>query len=397
MKKFFCSWMVFLALSAQHNASAFETQVAANAVNEFAIDLYGHLRTPDRNLFFSPYSVSQCLAMTCAGARGATRSQIAETLHFSPEEAKINRALCHLSTQVRKAGNSESIKINIGNGLWGDEALDVKEDYLQSVRDSYLGVIRKVDFLHQPEAARETINTWVEEQTDRRIVDLLPEGAINAVTRLVLANAICFRGMWEFGFEKRFTQEAPFLSSTGKSIRTWMMNCTAPFGYLEEEGVKVIELPYKGGELTMVVLLPPENRSFEDFEKRLTAARLSYWISHLKSEMVDTYLPRFTIASSHDLKTSLIKMGMTNAFSPSKADFSGMIGNANVWIQGAIHKAYLNVNEDGTEAAAATGVVERDLGIMPPAKLFRADHPFVFLIRHTRSNSILFIGRVISP
>lgn len=404
--------IVFMALSAllslalllpgltPCSTTAPEGEAAAKAVNAFAIDLYGQLRKPEGNIFFSPYSVSAALAMAYTGARGNTESQMANALHFSVGQPKTNEAFRALNEQVLAAGRGKGAELNIANALWAEKSFTFKKDFLESVRINYRGDLKQADFMHAPEAARKKINSWVEEQTKDKIKDLFGPGTIAPDTKLVIANAIYFKGLWEFPFDKRRTKEDPFILLDSKEVNVPMMNHSASFGYSEEADLQVLEMPYKAAELAMVVLLPSKERRFEDFEQSLTIEQLDQWIGKLPTQKVQVYFPKYMMTLEFRLPAVLMKLGMTDAFSIKDADFSDMTGDKDLFIQEVIHKAFADVYEEGTEAAAATSVTLRYLGAPPPPKpvpVFRADHPFVFLIRHKPSGCILFMGRMTKP
>jgi len=378
-----------------------EGDAAAVTVNAFAVDFYKQVRKPEGNLFFSPYSISMALGMVYAAARGNTAAQMAKTMHFSPDQPEANKVCGALNAQILAAGQKKAMELNVANALWTEKSYPLLKEYLEAIRTDYQGGIRQVDFLHSPESARETINGWVEEQTKDKIKDLLPPGAIDAATRLVLANAIYFKGTWESPFMKELTQELRFTLLDGNEVKVPMMHRTDYFGYADEAGLQVLEIPYKGGELAMIILLPSKDKTLEDFEHSVTRDKLGQWVEKLEMREVVVFVPRFKMTSDIRLRTALTGLGMTHAFSPSQADFSGMTGNnKDLFIGEGFHKAFVEVNEKGTEATAATGIGM--FAGMPqkgpaPSLVFLADHPFLFLIRHKPSNCILFFGRVTNP
>lgn len=372
-------------------------EAAAKAVNAFAIDLHGQLRKPEGNIFFSPYSVSVSLAMAYTGARGKTESQMAKALHLSLGQPKTNEAFRALNEQVLAAGQGKGAELNIANALWAEKSLAFKKEFLESVRSNYLGDLRQVDFMHAPEVARKTINSWVEDQTKNKIKDLLGPGAIATDTKLVITNAIYFKGFWESQFKKNWTKDDPFTLLDGTKITVPMMHQTAAFGYAEKTGLQVLEMGYKGDELAMVVLLPSKDRRFEEFEQSLRVDKLGQWIGNLHKRKVEVYFPKYKMTSEFRLPAVLTKLGMTDAFSMRDADFSGMTRGKDFFIGEVIHKAFVEVNEEGTEATAATGVITYQGAPPRPKPVFRADHPFMFLIWHKPSGCILFMGRVTKP
>ncbi len=392
--------LVFVLLQTVRCASpAPESGAAAQSVNAFAVDLYKQIRKPDGNLIFSPYSVSMCLAMAYAGARGNTESQMAKALRFGLDQPKLNEAFGALNAQILAAGKDKAVEINVANALWVEKTYSLLNKYLESVRINYQGGVEQLDFLHGPDAARKTINIWVEKQTKDKIKNLLAPGTISADTPLVLTNAIYFKGAWQSPFREKITREDPFTLLGGKEIRVPMMRRKDSFRYAEEQDLQVLEAPYKGGEFAMIALLPAKQKRLEDFERSITFDRLNQWTRNLQMRQVEVYLPKFKMTSGFPLKTALTGLGMTDAFSP-KADFSGMTPKKSLFIGDVVHKAFVEVNEEGTEAAAATAVVMETAlppKKLPPVPVFRADHPFLFLIVHKRSNCVLFFGRVTKP
>jgi serine protease inhibitor len=375
-----------------------EQETAAKAVNAFAIDLYKQIRTPEGNLFFSPYSVSLCLAMAYTGARGNTASQMASALHFESDQESMGRSFRALNGQIAATAQGKAVELNIANALWAEKSCFWSPGFLSSAGAGYGVGLRLLDFRNRAEAERRIINLTVEDQTKHKIKDLLPPGAITSNTRLVLTNAIYFKGLWEFQFKKERTKEAPFTLLDGKEVNVPTMRNTDSFGYAQEEGLQLLEMLYKGEELAMVVLLPLGDENLEGLEQSLTLEKFADWIGKLRIQTVEVHLPRFKMTSEFRLRSALTRLGMTDAFSMADADFSGMTGKKDLFIGEAFHKAFVEVNEEGTEAAAATGfVVPAGRLPLPPPPTFRADHPFLFLIRHKPSNCILFFGRVTKP
>ena len=376
-------------------------EAAAKAVNAFAIDLYKQIRKPEGNLFFSPYSVSMCLAMAYTGPHEETASQMANALHFDSDQASLNKSFRSLNAQILAAGQGKAAELNVANALWAAKSFVFQEEFLEFVRLNYGGGLRQLDFLNHPDPARKTINDWVEEQTKDKIKDLVPPGAVSSDTRLVLTNAIYFKGFWEARFKKEVTRDAPFLLLDGTDVQVLLMHNWASFGYAEETGLQVLEMPYKDGELAMVVLLPSKEKRLEDFEQSMTLDKLAEWIGNLRMQTVEVYLPRFKLTSAIQLRTALARLGMPGTVSLRDVDFSGMTGKKDLFIDEGFHKAFLEVNEERTEAAAATGFSFQMTGeaplVRPRIPTFRADHPFLFLIRHKPSNCILFFGRVTDP
>ena len=374
-----------------------DEEIVVEGNNEFALELYAKLRVQQGNLFFSPYSISTALAMTWAGARAETEKQMARVLHFTLPQERLHKAFCGLQTRLNAPDKGRSYELNVANALWGQKGEGFLEEFLGLVKTNYGGGLNEVDFVQAAEAARQTINAWVEKETNGKIKDLIGKSVLDRMTRLVLTNAIYFKGNWARQFEKDRTKDGPFTLLSGGKVDVPMMNQTAEFNYMEAEDLQGLELPYVDDELSMIILLPREVDGLGELEKTLTAERLSQWLAGLHKRKVIVSVPKFRMTSKFGLADVLKSMGMTDAFC-GVADFSGMNGKRDLFISAVIHKAYVDVNEEGTEAAAATGVVMRLTSARPEEPVvFNADHPFVFLIRDNKSGSILFIGRVMNP
>ncbi len=378
-----------------------EELVAGN--NRFALDLYQSIRNADGNLFYSPYSISTALAMTYAGARGNTAQEMAEALNFTLPADRLHPAFNQLDLNLKSRGEDipeedegRGFTLNIVNSLWGQDDYAFLPEFLDLLAENYAAGLRLLDFASAPEAARQLINEWVMEQTNDRIEDLIPPGVIDALTRLVLVNAIYFNAGWASPFEQALTQEADFALLDGRTIPVPMMNQTKVFGYTAGEGFQAVELPYYGHETSMVIL-HPDLQNFENFESNLNADRLNEILAGLGSANMNLSLPKFEFEMSLPVAAHLIEMGMVEAFQERQADFSGMDGTRELYIQDVLHKAFVSVDEEGTEAAAATAIV---VGVtsMPADPIdVSIDSPFIFLIRDMESGSILFIGRVLNP
>ena len=359
----------------------------------FAIDLYKRLQKTKGNLFFSPYSISVALAMTYAGARGETEQQMAQALHFSAGQL-LHPVFSSLESEL-KAAQSDGILLRSANSLYPQTKYPFLEAFLGFVKEHYGADITSVDYENNLEEARVSINNWVAERTEEKIRDLIPSGMINALTRLVLVNAIYFKGNWASQFDPKYTKVAPFWVTPDREIQVSMMQKEETFGYYEDENVKVLELPYIGDRLSMVILLPQQMNGLTELENSLTQENLALWTKYLPQREVQVSLPRFKINCSFMLGATLIEMGMKDAFNANKADFSGMDGIEN-WLSigEVIHQAFIDVNEEGSEAAAATAVVIRYKSL--PSS-FQANHPFVFLIRDKYTGTVLFLGRLDTP
>jgi serpin B len=366
--------------------------------NAFAVDLYAQLRKQGGNLFFSPESISTAFAMAYAGARGTTAAQMASTLHFTLPPEKLHPAMGALLAGLN--GQHAGYQLRVADALWAEKDFTFLDDFLKVTSSDYGAGFNRLDFRGAPEAARATINQWVEERTEAKIKNLLPPGSITPVTRLVLTNAIYFKGDWQAQFDKTQTKDEDFHLSAAQMVKAPLMHLTSKLGYFNGGTFQAVDIPYNTADLSMIVLLPNETAGLPALEQSLTAANAKQWVSQLRpgSRIVLT-LPRFKMTQQFQLGGTLSAMGMAQAFERSSADFSGMTGKRDLWISAAIHKAYIDVNEEGTEAAAATGIVMRPLAMARPQPpiVFRADHPFVFFIRDNRSGAILFMGRINDP
>jgi len=365
--------------------------------NQFAFDLYGRLAgEQDGNLFFSPYSVSTALAMTYAGARGNTEAEMADTLHFTLSQDRLHPAFGSIISDLNDS-QREGYQLNVANRLWGQQGYGFLAEYLDVTRQHYGAELAQLDFIGETEQSRLTINHWVEEQTQQKITNLIPSGALSPWTRLVLTNAIYFKGDWKYQFAPELTQGASFQAAPGEQLSVQMMHQQRRLNYAALPTFQMLEMPYTGEDLSMLALLPNEPDGLAELESWLTAERLDQSIDQLFASTVSVFLPKFEMTSQFGLTPVLASMGMPEAFNAGAADFSGMSGERDLFISSVIHKAFVEVNEEGTEAAAATGVVVGTTSVPPLPELFRADHPFLFLIRDNRTESILFLGRVTHP
>jgi serpin B len=362
--------------------------------NAFAFDLYGRLRTEKGNLFFSPYSISTALAMTYAGARTDTEKEMAKTLHFALSQEKLHPGFHKLMEELNGSGKKQRYELVTANALWGQQGFKFLPAFTKTMKDDYDGGLRRVDFQNATEDSRQAINDWVKKQTKNKIKDLMPKGVLNDRTRLVLTNAIYFKAGWQKTFYKPATQDADFHTGKDTKVTVKMMSQTDTFPFLRGKGFQAVELPYRDDELSMVILLPSKKDGLAAFEKGITSEKVDGWLARLRNERVYVSLPRFKITGEFNLNKTLQGMGMRLAFKPRRADFSGMNGDRRLFVQAVVHKAYVDVNEQGTEAAGATGVAIGDESAPPQ---FIADHPFVFLIRHRATGSILFLGRLSQP
>jgi serpin B len=383
------------------DVSTSEQALLVEGNSAFAFELYQALKGEEGNLFYSPYSISLALAMTYAGARGDTAEQMADTLQFLLEQDRLHPAFNWLDAELATRGegaegkDGEGFRLNIVNAIWGQKDYSFLPAFLDVLAENYGAGLRILDFINETEQSRVAINKWVSDQTEGRIEDLIPQGAIDALTRLVLTNAIYFNAAWAYPFDEDMTADGPFYLLDGGQVTVPMVKQTESFGYTEGKGYQAVELPYDGGELSMVILLPASG-NFETFEEGLQAQQVDGITSSLQPTEVTLTMPRFEFDSAFSLKDTLAEMGMPIAFSYG-ADFSGMTGNPELFILDVIHKAFVAVDEAGTEAAAATAVPMELTAVPEPPVKVTIDRPFIFLIRDIETGAILFVGRVLNP
>jgi serpin B len=391
-------------------ASVATQQVASeaavgNAMNAFASDLYALLQknAGGGNLAFSPFSISTALAMTLAGARGATASQMADVLHFALDPNTMHSDFGTLLADLNSAGQASGYDLSVADALWGQAGYAFKDQFLNLVQANYGGGLNSVDFQHAAESARQTINDWVANETNQKIQNLIPEGGVTDLTRLVLTNAVYFKGQWAKPFDAQATYDAQFTLASGERVLTPTMHKQSSYRYMESDGFQVLELPYAGDRLSMVLMLPTQGDGAAGTDASAIPANLNQWLSGLTSQTVQVSLPKFQTTTKFSLADSLKALGMTDAFSSGSADLTGIadVEGEKLYISDVIHKAFIDVNETGTEAAAATAVIVAVgcacPGYEPPPVQFNADHPFQFLIRDNVSGSILFMGQVTNP
>lgn len=372
----------------------------ANGNNAFAGDLWAHMRETDGNLAVSPASISLALAMTWAGAEGNTAQQMSDTLHFGDDAAAYHAAAGAVLSAYGQ--DHDEYTLRIANRLFGQQGYAWQDDFLRTTRDVYGAPLEPVDYVSAADPARLRINGWVADQTNDRIRDLIPSGGVDSDTRLVLTNAIYFLGDWLSPFESSSTHDQAFHTADG-ATRVPTMHQENNFGYANVDGVQLLEMPYAGGELSMLVALPEARDGLPAVEAGFDAQTLATWVSALSNQHVNVALPKFRVdpAEPLSLGDALAAMGMPDAFG-DEADFSAMADPAetgdHLHISRVFHKAFVAVDEEGTEAAAATAVVmSRESAAMPSGVPFVADHPFLFFIRDTQSGAVLFMGRVADP
>ena len=377
--------------------------------NAFALDLYHALSGGEGNLFYSPFSISQALAMTSTGARGETLSQMETTLHHRLAQSSLHPAFNALDRTLASRGQApggapndagevgQHFRLNIANAIWGQDGYHFLPDFLDVLAANYGAGMMAADFAGAPDEARVRINDWVAEETEGKIKDLLPPGIIDESTRLVLTNAIYFNASWLWQFNPRDTEVRPFNLAGGGTVAVPMMTETTKefYGYARYDGYQVVDVPYSWGELSMTILLPDEGKLGE-FEDSLDSEMLGRIVDDIEIDYVTLTMPLFEFESEFSLDKTLAGMGMADAFD-GRADFSGMTGSRDLWISRVVHKAFVSVDEEGTEAAAATGVVMLTSGPSKEPIEVTVDRPFIFLIRDTGTGTVLFLGRVSNP
>ena len=373
--------------------------VAAN--NAFAVDLYRRLAAAEGDagsLVFSPFSASAALAMTLEGAAGDTRAEMIRTLYLPADDDLISRRFGHLLCSYAGDDDTAGVQLRIANRLWGQEGREWLPSFLETLREDYHAPLENLRFTADPEAARRRINAWVLEATSNRIQELLAPGVLNPLTRLVLTNAVYFLGRWEAPFDPKNSYEGQFQLASGEPARVRYMNRLGPMHLGEWDDLQVLELPYKTDRFSFVVLLPRDPDGLAELESSLDPAALKARLDSLPLREAEVTLPRFRIQSDYDLGSALQALGISSAFDPNRADFSRMDGTRNLYIDAVLQKAFLEVGERGTEAAAATAVVlEERGGRRMETAHFYADHPFLFLLRDRGAGTILFMGRFTGP
>ncbi|MGA2173462.1 MAG: serpin family protein [Verrucomicrobiota bacterium] len=402
--RFLTSLLISFGIGLAAGAQTAQTKSLVEGNTAFALDLYARLSGAPGNLFFSPYSISTALAMTYAGARGETETQMSRVLHFSKGEARLHSSFGELQRQLNDAQKQKGIQLDIANALWAQQGEPFLPAFLKIAKDDYQASVKQADFQTDADAVRREINRWVAQKTRDKIQDILPPGSVDSATALVLANAIYFKGLWGSPFEKAATSIQPFHLSASSHADALLMHRVGDVSYTGNDDFQAVELPYDGYELSMMILLPRQIDALGQLEKQLSPTFLARLDAQMPIQEVEIFLPKFKLESDFKLNDTLAKMGMPDAFIWRKADFSGLNGANDLFISGVFHKAWVEVTEGGTESAAATAVVmTRSTESVakppppPPPPVFRADHPFLFLIRDTRSGSLLFVGRLADP
>jgi len=376
-----------------------QIKALAEAHNTFALDLYQQLAGEGENIFYSPYSIYMALLMTYAGAAGDTASQMESTLHLPYPQEEIHAVMNALNQQLKAnslVDDEPAFTLNIVNQLWGQAGYAFLPEFLNTLSQNYNAGLKTVDFAADPEAARELINLWVEAQTNEKIKDLIPAGALNELTRLVITNAVYFKAAWLYPFDPENTKDGSFTLLDGSQVEVPMMHQSGSMRAYVSQDVQAVELPYEGGTYSMVALMPTVG-SLDAFAQALTAESLQGILDQLDRASVTLSMPKFKFEAAFGLNDALKALGMTDAFDPLQANFSRMNGTTDLYITSALHKAYVDVNEEGTEAAAATAVVVGLTSAPSQSYTITLDHPFLFLIRDNDTGTLLFVGRMADP
>ncbi|MFH1066935.1 MAG: serpin family protein [bacterium] len=376
-----------------------EKNALADGNNQFALDLYAKIKSKEGNLFFSPYSITTAFGLLQAGAKNETADQIADVFNFPENVNELNEAFRKFQSHLNELGLKGDIQLSVANALWAQKKYSFLESYLRAAKKYYDAQLTNLDFFNPVQACKQ-INEWVEKKTHSKIKNLVSPGAVSPQTQLILTNAIYFFGHWDKAFKKEDTQEAAdFYLENKAAVKAAMMFQKEKFSYGENDDLQALELPYKGRALSMIVLLPKKRDGLAGLENELDEEKLKTWLAVLGTpQEVQVYLPKFKMESSFSLSETLAGMGMSDAFD-AKADFSGIDGGKSLFISAVLHKAFVEVDEKGTEAAAATAIIMSKTAFMPEKLpvVFKADHPFLFLIRENASGAILFWGRMSNP
>lgn len=368
------------------------TKAHVQANNTFAFNLHNKIKSRTKNVFFSPYSISTAMAMAYEGSKDTTANEIRAVMGYSSDPTEMRSSYAFLHNRYNP--ETADYELNLANAFWVEQSYPFLVSYVETLKTSYASKANSLDFINDTEASRGTINRWVEENTNNKIVDLMPQGSITGNTRLVLTNAIYFKGNWKHQFDKSKTSVSKFFVSTDAVVNVPMMKQDdASFNYYSNNDLQALEMLYKGEQLSMLVLLPSDN-DISKLDQYLNTESLSEIRQEMYLKSIEVFFPKFTFNSDFSLNNTLFEMGIEKAFT-KEADFSGMDGTKNLSISSVIHKAFVDVNEEGTEAAAATGI---SVGVTAiETDVFKANHPFVFFIIDRENENILFMGVVNNP
>lgn len=363
-----------------------------NTDNKFAFSFFSQLSSKQKgNIFFSPYSITDAFSMVDEGAKGNTKAQIESVFGFIADNTQRRD---HIKSQNAQLTSTDKYQLNTANALWVQNDYKILPNYTNTLQNYYKAELASLDLKGDSENSRHTINTWVENKTNQKIVDLLPPGSIDQYTRAVLTNAIYFKANWTNQFEPQDTTDQNFTTGDKTQVRVPTMSQLATFPYYEDKTVQVLEMPYEGDRLSMIVVLPKNNIQSLG---TISQEQLDNWKNNLADTQVKVYIPKFKLDTKYTLNDILSTMGVKDAFDPITADLSGIAGNKDLFISTAVHQAYVNVDEKGTEAAAATGIVIGTTAMPVYQNIFQADHPFVFMIYDKQTGLVLFLGQLTNP
>lgn len=367
------------------------------SINQFGIELYKQLSSTKGNTFFSPFSISTAMAMTYAGARGNTEQEMARVMHFDSDQSLFHNEYKQYLDKIFT--NKKGVKLTTANSLWAQKDYTFLDSFFNITEEYYNAPVHLVDYTsdNEREKTRETINKWVEGKTNNKIKDLLQPSDLEPLTRLVLTNAIYFFGNWEKPFDSKLTEPNTFYSDQGLEIQAPFMKHKEDYKYYENDQIQYLEIPYTSSQISMAIILPKETEGLAEIEEKLDKISLNQWMTKATIQKVNILIPKFKTSFRTSLNKALSDMGIKEAFTED-ADFSGMTGGKDLMISNVIHQAFIEVNETGTEAAAATAVVMRMKSAFAAEEMFfNANHPFIFIIKDNETNSILFMGRIINP
>lgn len=382
-----------IPLADDTNATAESVGSLVDSLNDFSFNFYQKIaQSEEDNIFFSPYSIFVALSMAYEGARGNTATEMQKVLNVIQNDSATLGSFGRIYNLLNQ--NQKGYTINTANAFWAHQDYEFLKEYLVLLENFYMAEANELDFSKNVKAAN-TINNWIEEQTHDKIKDMIQSDMLSDLTKLVLTNAIYFKGLWDSPFEPDSTYETDFELTSGETVKVNMMGDSKyfNFNYSETDTLQILELNYDGNDLSMIIILPKEN-NISIAESAMDAENLTNWKTNLFEIEIDVEIPKFKFETKYSLTNLLKDMGIVDAFSPGVANFSGMDGTNNLFISNALHQAYVEVNEEGTEAAAATAIIVELTAI---TNQFRADHPFVFLIQHKETGAVLFMGRVMNP
>lgn len=377
---------------------SFYSDSLSGTLNAFAFSIYKSIDAGTKNIFISPYSISSALALAYFGAKEKTALQFKNILGWDQDISAFGKKFSQLNTKLTTDSSKKINLFSVANSLWLEESMSFSDEYLNNTRNYLKTEVKKLDFKNETENCRETINSWVEDKTNKKIQDFIPEGILKPDTRLILTNAVYYFAKWKKEFDRKKTANSDFYITPSRKINTSFMNdFEGSYRYFEDNNIKAIEIPYKNDKYSAVFILPIETGDFLKAWDYIDIDSFQNIIRSMHNMRVDVSIPKFKISSFFRLKEVFLKLGLTELFSPN-ADFSGMTGGKNLYLDEAIHKTFVEVNEEGTEAAAATGIFMRETAISPEyIKKFVANHPFIFIIKENQTQTVLFIGQVFNP